>query len=137
MKTALPIDRPVQLAQDMETTTFENVDLTLHELYAHAARKGSYMLKGLTFKGCRIQGPGVMLVGTGVTFDDSNFGDSRGDIRNLVMRPAGDKAVGTVPVFDCAFQGCEFYYVGFTGHPAFIEQLLSLSDAPASVGGAA
>ena len=125
----LPINRPVALAADFGATVFENLDLSLPDVFAHAARNGAALIQGRTFKGCRIQGPAIVLVSDGVTFDETNFGDSRGDIRNLVLRPVGDKAIGTVPMRDCAFIGCEFYGVGFTGTDEFIAQIVALPNS--------
>lgn len=125
----LPINRPVALAEDFGAQVFENVDLTLFDVFAHAAKNGPSLIQGRTFKGCRIQGPAIVLVSNGVTFDETNFGDSRGDIRNLVLKPVGDKAIGTVPIRDCAFIGCEFYGVGFTGTDEFIAQIVALPNS--------
>lgn len=125
----LPITRALNVARDLNAQAFEDVDLSLHELFMAAAARGPGLIQGRSFTGCRIQGPGVMLVSDGVTFDETNFGDSRGDIANLVLRPAGGKAIGAVPVRDCAFVGCEFYGVGFTGAPEFLEQMLALSTS--------
>lgn len=125
----LPINRPVAPATDFGATVFENLDLSLHEVFAHAARNGAPLIQGRTFKGCRIQGPAIVLVSNGVTFEETNFGDSRGDIRNLVLKPVGDKAIGTVPMRDCAFIGCEFYGVGFTGTDEFIAQVVALPNS--------
>lgn len=124
----LPINRPVALVEDFGAKVFENVDLTLYDVFAHSIQNGTPMIHGRTFKGCRIQGPAVVLASDGVTFRETNFGDSRGDIRNLVLRPLGDKAIGTVPMRDCTFIGCEFYGVGFTGTDEFIAQIVALSD---------
>jgi hypothetical protein len=125
----LPINRPVALAEDFGAAVFENVDLTLYDVFAHSAQNGTPMIHGRTFKGCRIQGPAIVLVSNGVTFDETNFGDSRGDIRNLVLKPVGDKTIGTVPMRDCAFIGCEFYGVGFTGTDEFIAQVVALPNS--------
>ena len=127
--SGLPIDRPVALAEDFGAEVFENLDLSLFDVFAHAARNGPAVIQGRTFKACRIQGPAIVLVSNGVTFDETNFGDSRGDIRNLVLKPVGDKAIGTVPIRDCAFIGCEFYGVGFTGTDEFIAQILALPNS--------
>lgn len=124
----LPITRPVALTEDFGAEVFENVDLTLYDVFAHSARNGVAMIQGRTFRGCRLQGPAIVLVSSGVTFDETNFGDSRGDISNLVLRPVGDKAIGTVPMRDCAFIGCEFYGVGFTGTEELIAQILALPN---------
>ena len=125
----LPINRPVALATDFGAAVFENLDLSLYDVFAHAARNGAPLIQGRTFKGCRIQGPAIALVSNGVTFEDTNFGDSRGDIRNLVLKPVGDKAIGTIPMRDCAFIGCEFYGVGFTGTDEFIAQIVALPNS--------
>ena len=130
MDTILPIDRPLADAPDLNAATFENVDIILYELYAAASAQGAGLVQGRTFRGCRFQGPAIVLVSSGVTFTDTNFGDSRGGIKNLLMRPLGDKAIGTIPMRDCHFIGCEFYGVGFTGTDEFIEQVSALTDKP-------
>ena len=130
MQTMLPINRPLADAPDLNAKVFENVDIILYELFAAAARAGEPLVQGRTFRGCRFQGPGIVLAGNGVTFNDTNFGDSRGGIRNLLLRPVGDKALGTIPMRDCSFIGCEFYNVGFTGTEEFIAQVSALTSTP-------
>ena len=70
--------------------------------------------------------PRIVLVGLGTTFDETNFGDSRGGMKNLLLQPMGDKALGTIPMHDCTFVGCEFYNVGFTGAAEILEQLAAV-----------
>ena len=130
MKSILPINRPLADASDLNATTFENVDIILYELYSAASAQGVPLVQGRTFRGCRFQGPAIVLVSNGVTFTDTNFGDGRGSIQNLLVRPVGDKAIGTIPMRDCHFIGCEFYGVGFTGTDEFIEQVSALTDKP-------
>lgn len=130
MKSVLPINRPLADAPDLNATTFENVDIILYELYSAASAQGVPLVQGRTFRGCRFQGPAIVLVSNGVTFNDTNFGDGRGSIQNLLVRPVGDKAIGTIPMRDCHFIGCEFYGVGFTGTDEFIEQVSALTDKP-------
>lgn len=127
----LPITRGVDVARDLTATTFEDVDLNLHELHLANHRPNLGVITGRTFRGCRIQGPGVMLVSSGVHFTDCNFGDPDGDMRNLVLRPAGARALGTVPFRDTVFDGCEFWNVGFTGPEAVLNDLLAVG-APRS-----
>lgn len=121
-----PINRPVNVAQDMEARVFEDLDISLFDLYAAGANKGVGLIRDRVFRGCRLQGPAILLVSSGVSFDDVNFGDSGGDIRNLILRPVGDRALGTVPVRDCVFEGCEFFNVGFTGQADFLDELMAL-----------
>ncbi|VXA96896.1 hypothetical protein [Brevundimonas sp. G8] len=130
MKTILPINRPLADAPDLNAARFENVDIILYELYAAADAKGVPLVEGRTFTGCRFQGPAVILVSNGVTFTDTNFGDGRGSIKNLLTRSLGDKAIGTIPMRDCKFIGCEFYGVGFTGTDEFLDQVAALTDKP-------
>lgn len=130
MKSILPINRALADASDLNATTFENVDIILYELYSAASAQGVPLVQGRTFRGCRFQGPAIVLVSNGVTFNDTNFGDGRGSIQNLLVRPVGDKAIGTIPMRDCHFIGCEFYGVGFTGTDEFIEQVSALTDKP-------
>lgn len=124
----LPILRDVRVASNLKTATFEDVDLNLFDL--HVANHGHQLgvISGRTFRGCRIQGPAIMLVSAGVQFDDCSFGDPDGDMRNLVLRPTGARALGTVPFRDTMFEGCEFYNVGFTGPEDVVNMLLAVGS---------
>ncbi|MFN5615084.1 MAG: hypothetical protein ACK45V_05260 [Brevundimonas sp.] len=124
-----PITRPVTPAQDLAVTVFEDVDLSLPELLLFSAARGVPLIQGRTFRRCRLQGPAILLVAEDVTFDGTNFGDPRGDIRNLLLRPEGTRAIGTVPLRTCVFEGCEFHGVGFTGSDAFLNEVRALGGA--------
>jgi hypothetical protein len=123
----LPIRREVRVAPDLKATVFQDVDVNLFDLHVAHHSAGLGVIQGRTFRGCRIQGPAVMLVSAGVHFDDCNFGDPDGDMRNLVLRPAGGRALGTIPFRDTVFEGCEFYNVGFTGSESVLNELLSVT----------
>lgn len=127
----LPLTRPTNIAQDLTLATLEDVDLNLADLFNASISRGQGLIQNRTFRGCRIQGPSVLLVQAGCTFDDVNFGGNGGDVRNLILYPAGPLALGTVPIRDCAFISCEFYNVGFTGPRAFLDQLLTLDTGEA------
>jgi hypothetical protein len=119
--------RPGRIPTDPAAALFENLDISLYDLFRANFQAGKALLSGRTFKGCRVEGPAVMLVLDGVTFDATNFGPNGGDVRNLVLRPAGpQKVIGTIPVQDCKFIDCEFFALGFTGPDQFLEQLLAL-----------
>lgn len=126
-----PIDRPLRIATDLSAAVFEDLDINLFDLHADAAAKGEGLIRDRTFLGCRLQGPAILLVSSGVSFEDVNFGDSRNDIRNLVLRPEGKLALGTIPLRECSFDGCEFYNVGFTGDEAFLALILSIGTPQA------
>lgn len=118
-----PITRPVNIATDLSAADIRDVDFSLFDLFLAESRKGNRLVQGKTLTGCRIQGPGVMLASSGVTFDAVNFGDSRGDIRNILFVPDGPKGIGAIPFRDCAFVNCEFFGVGFTGATEFLDQM--------------
>ncbi|WP_428060440.1 hypothetical protein [Brevundimonas sp.] len=120
----LPITRPMSVARSLTQTDFVDVDINLYDLYAAHQQHGAIV--GRTFTGCRLQGPAIVLIGGGTTFDETNFGDPRGGMKNLLLQPMGDKALGTVPMHDCTFVGCEFYNVGFTGAKDILEQLAAV-----------
>ena len=123
----LPITRPVRIAPDLKVLVFEDVDVSLFDLHVAHHSAGLGVIQGRTFRGCRIQGPAIMLVSAGVQFGDCNFGDPDGDMRNLVLRPVGARALGTIPFRDTVFDGCEFYNVGFTGPEDILNELLSVT----------
>lgn len=121
-----PGGRPGRVPTDAFATVFENLDISLFDL-ARANLARQQRIVGRTFRNCHIDGPAVMLVLGRTTFDATNFGPSGGDIRNLILRPAGPTSVvGAIPVQDCQFIGCSFFSVGFTGPDAFLDQLLKL-----------
>ena len=130
MTSILPITRPLNIARDLAGADIRDVDFSLFDLFAACAATGQQRVKGKTITGCRIQGPAVMLALAGVTFEDVNFGDSRGNIRNLLFQPDGGAFVGAIPFDDCAFVGCEFYGVGFTGPESFPDQMRAVTSAP-------
>jgi len=119
-----------RLADDLTAPVFgEGVALSLFDLYRTHIRMGRPMIERVTFRDCRIEGPAVLLPVGGNSFDRVNFGDSRGDIRNLVLRPEwATSVIGAIPVRDCVFEGAQFFGVGFTGPQTFLDQLLALGD---------
>ena len=125
-----PITRPLNVARDLSGSDIRDVDFSLFDLFAAEMRMGRGLVQGKTITGCRIQGPAVMLASSGVTFDAVNFGESGDDVRNLILKPEGSKAIGAIPFRDCAFVNCEFYGVGFTGDAAFLDQIRALQLLP-------
>ena len=123
------LTRPLNVAADLTKSNFVYEDMTLFDLFAQRGRLGHAMIDGLTFTRCRIEGPAVMLVLPGTIFDAVNFGESRGDIGNMVLRPVRNMAIGTIPVVNCHFINCEFRALGFTGNEAILEEILSIRSA--------
>lgn len=122
-----PGGRDGRIPTDAMAPVFENVDISLFDLARAVLKAGQRTINGRTFRNCFIEGPAVMLVLNNVNFDNTNFGPNGGDMRNLVLRPAGPtKVVGAIPVSDCEFINCEFFGLGFTGPDQFLDQLLTL-----------
>ncbi len=127
--TGLPmtgLGRPFNLVTDLSKRAFVNEDMALYDLYSHHLSTGRSIIDGVTFTGCRIEGPSIMLVLGSTHFDRTNFGETKGDIANLVLRPVANMAIGTIPVKDCTFVECEFFMLGFTGSDAIVKELLTI-----------
>lgn len=120
------LGRPLNPAKDLSKTAFVNEDMALFDLYIHHMSRGKAIVEDITFTGCRIEGPSVMLVLDGTYFDRTNFGEAKGNIANLVLRPAGTMAIGAIPVKNCTFVDCEFFMLGFTGNEAILNQILTI-----------
>jgi hypothetical protein len=126
----VPIDRPTRLASDLTVAHLEDADINLLDLYvAVVGGIQPGLIQGRTFRNCRLQGPATLLISAGVTFKDTNFGDSGGDMRNLLLKPMGQRALGTIPLRDCHFDNCAFIYVSFTGPEAVLNDLASVPVA--------
>jgi len=119
--------RPGRIVTDPYATEFNDLDIAIFDLYRAQLAKGQNIIRGRTFRNCHLEGPSVMLARSGVTFDETDFGPSGGDIASLVLRPASStRVVGAIPFEDCAFIGCRFFSVGFTGPEVFLQQVLAL-----------
>lgn len=127
--TRLPLVRDVRIATDYSLNVFEDLDLNLYDLHLASHGVSPGVIIGRTFRGCRIQGPAIMLVSVGVRFSDCNFGAPDGDMQSLVLRPVGRRAFGTVPFRETLFEGCEFYNVGFTGPEDMLNDLLAVGKS--------
>ena len=124
-----PGGRDGRIPTDAMAKVFENVDISLFDLARAVLKAGQRTINGRTFRNCFIEGPAVMLVLNNVNFDNTNFGPNGGDMRNLVLRPAGPTSVvGAIPVSDCEFINCEFFGLGFTGPDQFLDQLMALES---------
>jgi hypothetical protein len=113
---------------DISRRAFVDEDLALYDLFAHHLKTGRSMIDGISFTGCRIEGPAIMLILPGTTFDAVNFGESKGDIGNLVLRPVRNMAIGAIPVINCAFRNCEFHALGFTGNEQILGEILAIRN---------
>ncbi|CAL1690305.1 hypothetical protein MMB232_00427 [Brevundimonas subvibrioides] len=130
MTSRLPITRAYKAPTDFDAAVFEDVDLFVHQILAASMAKGIPAIQDRVFRGCRINGPALLLPTRGTSFDDCNFGDPRGDINNLLFQPLGDRATGAVALLNCKFEGCEFSEVGFTGPTTFMESMKAIGTKP-------
>lgn len=123
-----PLPTGFTRATDLLASSYENQVVSLVDLMRARMVDGQGMISNVAFKNCRIEGPGVMLV-LRCHFVDCDFGNPAGDYRNLVLRPASPTSViGAIPVDACAFHGCRFVGIGYTGMNEFLDQILALEQ---------
>ena len=105
-----------------EGPVYDKVNIWMPQLIAEAMSGGLNLIEGKTFIDCRIEGPAVFLAAGGCDFDACDMGWSGGDIRNLLLAPVGpEKVIGAIAFRNCTFRRCNFFAVGFTGAPEFLQ----------------
>lgn len=116
---------------DPKAREFNRIHVSLYDLYrASRDRGGGVVLSERVFKDCLIEGPAVALVLPGTSFSHCHF-ESGGDIRTILFSPvSAEKAIGSIPLQNCVFEGCRFVAVGFTGHKNFIDLMIKEMGAP-------
>jgi hypothetical protein len=105
-------------------TSFEKEAVWLPLLAVSHWNAGEMAITGKTFTDCVIEGPAVMAVINGTTFDSCNMGVAVNP-RNLLLKPLGEKIVGAVGMGDCRFVRCRFVQVAFTGDDGLLAELES------------
>ncbi len=105
-------------------TTFEKEAVWLPLLAVHHWNAGEMAIRGKTFTDCVIEGPAVMAVMSGTTFDGCAMGTTT-DTNNLLYKPQGQKLTGVVGMAECTFVRCRFVQVGFTGMDSLLDDLRS------------
>lgn len=108
------IDQPL-----VARTAFEKEAVWLPNLAVQHFNSGASVIDGLTFTDCLIEGPAVMMVVDGVTFDGCSMGVTK-DPNNLLVQPVGERMTGVIPFSNTRFVRCQFVRVAFTGHPDFM-----------------
>ncbi|WP_419756094.1 hypothetical protein [Brevundimonas sp.] len=103
-------------------TTFEKEAVWLPSLAVHHMNAGKTFIEDKTFTECLIEGPAVMAIMNGTTFDGCNMGVA-GNPRTLLLQPLGDMIAGVVGMSNCRFVRCRFVQVGFTGSPELLQQI--------------
>ena len=104
--------------------THVRVNIWLPQLYIESLRAGSQVIENRRFEGCLFEGPAVILPIEGCQFDGCDLGDANGDPRSLMLAPLGaNRVVGPIAFKNCQFINCRFVGVGFTGAPAFLDDM--------------
>lgn len=104
---------------------FSGATFSLFDLYrASVQAGGGVMIEGRAFIDCVIDGPALMLVLEGTHFDNTNFGQTGGDMRNMLFKPMGVMGIGAIPVRNCSFTRCRFQTLGITGNEALLTTLI-------------
>lgn len=103
-------------------TTFEKEAVWLPSLAIQHWNAGQTVIDGKTFTDCVIEGPAVMAVMKGTTFESCAMGVAT-DVKTLLYRPMGSKLAGVVGMSNCRFIRCRFVQVGFTGTEDLLAEL--------------
>lgn len=111
---SLPVDQAL-----VERKTFEKEAVWLPNLAVHHFNAGKTGVEDKVFTDCLIEGPAVLMILDGVSFDGCNMGMTD-NADNLLIKPVGDKLTGVIPVRNCKFVRCDFLRVAYTGHPDFL-----------------
>ncbi len=105
-------------------TTFEKEAVWLPSLAVHHLNAGQTVIDGKTFTECLIEGPAVMAVMSGTTFDTCNMGVAENP-KTLLLDPRGDMIAGAVGMANCRFVRCRFVQVAFTGNREMLDDIES------------
>ena len=103
-------------------TTFEKEGIWLPLLAVHAFNAGETVIADKVFTDCVIEGPALMAVLGGVTFEACNLGIAT-DPRSLFYKAHGPMLAGVIPLARTRFIQCRFVQVGFTGQDAIIDAM--------------
>lgn len=106
----------------VERDSFENEAIWLPAMAVQHLNDQKFVIEDKTFTGCLIEGPAVLGIGEGVTFDGCNMGSAR-DVRSLLLTPRGSHAAGVVGFKNCRFVGCHFNQIGFTGSVQAVDEM--------------
>lgn len=101
---------------------FEKEGVWLPLLAMHLLNAGEPVVRGKTFTDCVIQGPALVAVLKGTTFDGCTMG-SASDPRSMLFAPQGPHLVGAIGLQDCRFVRCRFVDVAYTGSQQFLEDM--------------
>jgi len=101
---------------------FEKEAVWLPMLSIQHLNAGQTSIDGKTFTECLIEGPAVMAVMNGTTFDGCHMGVMTSP-RTLLYKPLGDKLAGVVGMSNCTFVRCRFVQVGFTGADEMLAEM--------------
>ncbi|SFS31229.1 hypothetical protein [Brevundimonas viscosa] len=116
-------------------TSFEKEAVWLPSLAVQHWNAGQPVIDGKTFTDCLIEGPAVMAVMNGTTFDSCAMG-ATSDMRNLLYRPVSrEKLAGVIGMSNCRFVRCRFAQVGFTGSDELLEELAGIKSLSSLTGG--
>jgi hypothetical protein len=115
-------------------TTFEKEGVWLPLLAVHTLNSGETVIRDKTFTDCAIEGPALVAVLQGTTFDGCNMG-AAAEVRSLLYAPEGPRLVGAIGLQNCRFVRCRFVQIGFTGSRALLEDMAAQIVRPTPVDG--
>ncbi len=103
-------------------TSFEKEAVWLPSLAVNHWNAGQMFIDGKTFTDCVIEGPAVLAVMNGTSFEGCAMGVTT-DAKTLLFKPMGSKMAGVVGMSNCKFVRCQFVQVGFTGSEELLNEL--------------
>ena len=106
----------------IDRTHFEKEAIWLPLMAVHHMNAGELVIRGKTFTDCVIEGPAVVAMVDGVTFDGCNMGVTT-DPTSLFYKGQGPVLIGAVGLADTRFIRCRFVQVGFTGHDDAVDKM--------------
>ena len=108
---------------EVARTSYEKEAVWLPKLAVQHWNADQMFIDGKTFTDCLIEGPAVMAVMNGTTFDSCAMGTTS-DAKTLLYRPLSDtKMSGVIGMANCKFVRCRFFQVGFTGMDSLLDEL--------------
>ncbi|CAN5344541.1 hypothetical protein BH09PSE1_BH09PSE1_26010 [soil metagenome] len=108
----------------VERTAFVNESVWLPLLAVHHMNAKSPVIRDKTFTDCRIEGPAVIALVDGVSFDGCDMGAATVQ-GSLFYKGQGPVLTGAVVMENVKFVRCRFVQVGFTGHPTTVDTMVA------------
>lgn len=106
--------------------SFEKEAIWLPLLAIHTLNAGQGVIRDKTFTDCVIEGPALVAVLEGTTFDACQMGAAT-DMKSMLFAPQGSHLVGAIGLQQCRFVRCRFAQIAYTGSDEFLQNMAQLT----------